>query len=267
MRRDGLYIASVSTHAPLAGCDQPLGQFILLQPVSTHAPLAGCDKKDAQNVPAFPVSTHAPLAGCDRSDGRFGSVRGVSTHAPLAGCDRARPRFCPRCSGFNSRAPRGVRPERFSTAHPSFCFNSRAPRGVRPPSACLPLSPFRFNSRAPRGVRLDYIVSYRLALGFQLTRPSRGATMCLWTDDTLRMFQLTRPSRGATPRLRSYSPSCRFQLTRPSRGATYAVPAIDANGVVSTHAPLAGCDGCNILFFAVCRRFNSRAPRGVRHRL
>ena len=39
-------------------------------------------------------------------------------------------------------------------------FNSRAPRGARPEYSCKPNPNNRFNSRAPRGARLGYTIPY-----------------------------------------------------------------------------------------------------------
>ena len=104
----------ISTHAPLARCDQQILKLMPLlsdfysrtscevrlyrphhlQPpwnISTHAPLARCD----QEVLCFlgypkKISTHAPLARCDIGNyGRLISL-GISTHAPLARCDSSR---------------------------------------------------------------------------------------------------------------------------------------------------------------------------------
>ena len=102
--------------------------------------------------------------------------------------------------------------------------------------------------------------------GFQLTRPSRGATIS-WIcfkpiseisthtplagrdpysliSEMYPIFQLTRPSRGATRRqLRARVGILRFQLTRPSRGAT--TPGGHPRKrlrEISTHTPLAGRD-------------------------
>ena len=77
-----------------------------------------------------------------------------------------------------------------------------------------------FNSHAPRGARHDCCMSCAARGTFQLTRPSRGATM--------------------TPCISSMR--CKFQLTRPSRGATLTAALKSMRTEISTHTPLAGRD-------------------------
>ena len=102
---------SISTHAPLAGCDEygralwttwidfnprtprgvrPVSALSCAQHslISIHAPLAGCDGLDLRRAANPGISTHAPLAGCDKGLRLFAAMMAISTHAPLAGCDR-----------------------------------------------------------------------------------------------------------------------------------------------------------------------------------
>ena len=55
-----------------------------------------------------------------------------------------------------------------------------------------------------------------------------------------------------------------FQPTHPSRGATLGLALILLSAIISTHAPLAGCDpSCRCSSASRCD-FNPRTPRGVR---
>ena len=82
------------------------------------------------------------------------------------------------------------------------------------------------------------------SIGFQSTRPMRGATRG-WTTVVFTVsFQSTRPMRGATVTLCPSSVVVtRFQSTRPMRGATLCgrrlVPLLPG---ISIHAPHAGRD-------------------------
>ena len=104
-------------------------------------------------------------------------------------------------------------------------------------------------------------------LQFQLTHPSRGATILMLLHNLLiRAFQLTHPSRGATSFLFVLVRRLIFQLTHPSRGATQGrwlgYAQFDR---ISTHTPLAGCDaGRTRRAHNVIADFNSHTPRGVR---
>ena len=98
----------VSTHAPLARCDD----FVVLHPdghyVSTHAPLARCDRMADFTVPLTPVSTHAPLARCDRRHQPAICADGFQLTHLLRGATTTF-RTCLLCKCFNSRTSCEVR--------------------------------------------------------------------------------------------------------------------------------------------------------------
>ena len=79
--------------------------------------------------------------------------------------------------GFNSRAPRGARPDRRVNTYYNASFNSRAPRGARRP-----------------GLRGD--APSRM---FQFTCPSRSTTSIAASALSYTPFQFTCPSRSTTP--------------------------------------------------------------------
>ena len=190
--------------------------------ISIHAPLAGCDQKAALAVRQLDISIHAPLAGCDFfSPQLFQSFR-ISIHAPLAGCDRVRAWARWGCAYFNPRAPCGVRlalacGEEGRTTH----FNPRAPCGVRQVLANL----------------------VGAKLGFQSTRPLRGATVSRTPKQKKEAISIHAPLAGCDERLKGLSPD---------------------DLVISIHAPLAGCDCPCVVFGRPCLDFNPRAPCGVR---
>ena len=121
-------------------------------------------------------------------------------------------------------------------------FNPRAPRGARLGRKIDILILKHFNPRAPRGARQFHHHPADKDLGFQSTRPARGATF-------------TRLWRGG---------SNRFQSTRPARGATGIVYKDFANDTISIHAPREGRDIKRHLFHSFTAHFNPRAPRGAR---
>ena len=106
----GIGRGDISTHAPLARCDETAFPSARSQSISTHAPLARCDKFGPGRTTRPGISTHAPLARCDHGQCGTGGrgngfqlthlLRGatmasklgdwifpISTHAPLARCD------------------------------------------------------------------------------------------------------------------------------------------------------------------------------------
>ena len=101
----------------------------------------------------------------------------VSIHVPLAEHDIPTFVLVDSFSSFNSRAPRGARPDTHricSTA--GHCFNSRAPRGARPQGFSVRHRAERFNSRAPRGARPNKVQKARQARSFN-SRAPRGARL------------------------------------------------------------------------------------------
>ena len=78
-------------------------------------------------------------------------------------------------------------------------------------------------------------------------------------------FQSTHPLRGATQIRRAMPQSAKFQSTHPLRGATRPSCGSARPGLISIHAPLAGCDRLpNRAQRRQCH-FNPRTPCGVRH--
>ena len=79
----------------------------------------------------------------------------------------------------------------------------------------------------------------------------RGATRGESHIRKRRQFQLTHLLRGATrPSRRHRCRNPRFQLTHLLRGATPAIMDIPPMKWISTHAPLARCDGGTLRIFA-----------------
>ncbi len=80
-------------------------------------------------------------------------------------------------------------------------------------------------------------------------------------------FQLTHPSRGATMlNFNGGRYGREFQLTHPSRGATWVCPVCGCITPISTHTPLAGCDSGARSVLNLVLDFNSHTLRGVRQR-
>ena len=144
---------------------------------------------------------------------------------------------------FNSRAPRGARPEHDPGRYGSLGFNSRAPRGARHPKR----RDFRgahlgFNSRAPRGARHILLTIRSPAITFQFTCPSRSTTAISDLINSRSLVSIHVP-------LAEHDRSQGFEQTTPD---------------VSIHVPLAEHDLVQQHRGHIIRRFNSRAPRGAR---
>ena len=146
----------------------------------------------------------------------------VSIHAPRAGCDFCHFFVVTLLLSFNSRTPCGVRHPSATRPSGDTCFNSRTPCGVRRLStrACLVLYA-RFNSRTPCGVRHNLTLCKNHYSRFQFTHPVRGATSV---------------SGDWTARAR------RFNSRTPCGVQHKALDVAKRMGVVSIHAPRAGCD-------------------------
>ena len=67
----------ISTHTPLARCDEKAAVTGNALKISTHTPLARCDIRSVLHHLSSPISTHTPLARCDRN------ILCISTVIPL----------------------------------------------------------------------------------------------------------------------------------------------------------------------------------------
>ncbi len=142
------FLACISIHAPLAGCDSKVNHCLrLCVVISIHAPLAGCDGVQPEGKPAaeafqsthplrgatvrvgggvrgVDISIHAPLAGCDVLLQIVIVVEhAISIHAPLAGCDQRLTLVCGLHPYFNPRTPCGVRQRKCTRFSAHFCDN------------------------------------------------------------------------------------------------------------------------------------------------
>ena len=168
--------------------------------ISIHAPRAGRDHLEGNRPEGWTISIHAPRAGRDKLTGLvqgsniiFQSTRPVRGATPcLAICRRKAHYFNPRapcgarrrkyrskseCASISIHAPRAGRDQRGLSAYPGHRdFNPRAPCGARPRLSSLSDEAVYFNPRAPCGARPAALLMVNLALGFQSTRPVRGAT-------------------------------------------------------------------------------------------
>ena len=82
------YNELISTHAPLARCDDRVAAVVELEKISTHAPLARCDLCSTNNCPLYNDFNSRTSCEVRLKRLRNGSmVTVISTHAPLARCD------------------------------------------------------------------------------------------------------------------------------------------------------------------------------------
>ena len=187
---------------------------------STH-PLRGATLSDAQKrVKAFSISIHAPLAGCDHALFVAIAFLRISIHAPLAGCDNTAR------AGAETANP-------FQSTHPL--------RGATIDTAQI-LAGIGFQSTHPLRGATDRLAKAGVDKLFQSTHPLRGATRPRGISFSANRFQSTHPLRGATRITAGASTRFRFQSTHPLRGATRKDVSCRADGNISIHAPLAGCD-------------------------
>ena len=225
----------ISTHAPLARCDGfPLD---VRQPrkISTHAPLARCDNLAARMKAGIYISTHAPLARCDRTLGQLKYASRISTHAPLARCDACWWTISD-VREISTHAPLARCDVMLLYRGVSRYFNSRTSCEVRRCPLCCCLVCIRISTHAPLA-RCDISPQrFQGRAEFQLTHLLRGATVF---DDNGRL-------------------DTAFQLTHLLRGATWNPTTLISRSWISTHAPLARCDGYQAEHWTDVFHFNSR---------
>ena len=187
----------------------------------------------------------------------------ISIHAPLAGCDTEHD--LPAALGdiyFNPRTPCGVRHRLGRTAGHQLAISIHAPlAGCDYHPFCVIFPASDFNPRTPCGVRRSILKRMRRHFLFQSTHPLRGATRHRrgWPHRSGH-FNPRTPCGVRLHNARCVYVSQTFQSTHPLRGATrIAVPGHDA-GLISIHAPLAGCDGSDVELFDVAGAISIHAP-------
>ncbi len=170
----------------------------------------------------------------------------ISTHAPHAECDTDAWAVYENTNNISTHAPHaecdviGINP---STKRKN--ISTHAPHAECDLSRIVSITfMLYFNSRTPRGVRPASPIPPLWCSKFQLTHPTRSATALSAGYLKNMQFQLTHPTRSATDELWDGLELWVFQLTHPTRSAT------------SRAEPPAWAH----------YNFNSRTPRGVRHR-
>ena len=168
-----------------------------------------------------------------------------STH-PVRGATAERPWSPSSPRDFNPRTPCGVR-RGYAPIYARQNFISiHAPRAGCDATVCVPRWIARvFQSTHPvRGATVDQVVDLGCVV-FQSTHPVRGATVYdTYSIIVPTRFQSTHPVRGATMRCRRPAPTpCNFNPRTPcgvrrQRGRDHL-----PRGLISIHAPRAGCDG------------------------
>ena len=122
-------------------------------------------------------------------------------------------------------------------------FNPRTPCGVRRTCRRGPARRPYFNPRTPCGVRLGYKIYFDISQIFQSTHPLRGATLTSAAiSRSCRRFQSTHPLRGATESRRSPAETGLISIHAPLAGCDRRTCHADVTDQISIHAPLAGCD-------------------------
>ena len=143
-----------STH-PVRGATSSLQRTRSSATISIHAPRAGCDPGRCATEMGVPrISIHAPRAGCDQNDGSNCDNAVISIHAPRAGCDRSAGGNSATVLYFDPRTPCGVRLKPFSPKQRRLIFRSTHPvRGATTEECALLFHPAHFDPRTPCGVR------------------------------------------------------------------------------------------------------------------
>ena len=126
-----------------------------------------------------------------------------------------------------------------------------------------------FNPRTPHGVRQAMTDVHCGCKGISTHAPLTGCdTSAGWPSLFRYRFQPTHPSRGATVLTPYRARPMQFQPTHPSRGATIDSTCYVGGLVISTHAPLTGCDEVIDSQTGEIKQFQSTHPvRGATFRL
>ena len=280
----------ISIHAPLAGSDLAAIFFSPVFLISIHAPLAGSDysyefkglavKKFQSTLPSRGATNPSNLLAhldhyfnprSPRGERRIFLKTvtlgaGISIHAPLAGSDILHRRPPSSSSRFQSTLPSRGATELYALRSRRYVISIHAPLAGSDSS-----SPIRsrrcvnFNPRSPRGERPAPPISSAMALAFQSTLPSRGATMSARAISFLLQISIHAPLAGSddVPDNR-HNPRCYFNPRSPRGERLGSFGQCLDLGLISIHAPLAGSDQSRGWIWPRNTNFNPRSPRGER---
>ena len=278
-----------STHPSRGATQQTSGQSGAAS-ISIHAPLAGCDRPQQEAARSPRNFNPRTPRGVRRAADPHPAVRGaISIHAPLAGCDAVPRRRIRPIHHFNPRTPRGVRQTRATQGTSSYIFQSTHPsRGATRPKGLLSVRAV-ISIHAPlAGCDIHQNRALLYGSKFQSTHPSRGATSMRRGRPRLgRDFNPRTPrgvrrggprERGADARISIHAPlaGCdddqgpidkragAISIHAPLAGCDRRRPQVPRRAAISIHAPLAGCDACISSLPLEAFYFNPRTPRGVR---
>ena len=189
----------------------------------------------------------------------------VSIHVPLAEHDSNAGWLMFSQSSFNSRAPRGARPQGTRRDPLSLLFQFTCPSRSTTKARTAFTTPQRVSIHVPLAEHdKPFYIEAREDIKFQFTCPSRSTTCPTRAALVPRGFQFTCPSRSTTVFLSRYRLSRTFQFTCPSRSTTSERVELNKQIRVSIHVPLAEHDSFKNLRATAAQSFNSRAPRGAR---
>ena len=149
------------------------------------------------------------------------------------------------CLHFNSHTPHGVRLFDVGDVLTSYMISTHTPHtGCDSSQVSVPYLSRNFNSHTPHGVRLKFKEEYEYELDFNSHTPhgvrhgSRGAQFVLSS------FQLTHPTRGATLLRGLMTFPLLISTHTPHTGCDSAQRKQVKAKEISTHTPHTGCDKC-----------------------
>ena len=243
INRDDVDAIFQSTH-PLRGATGFLPDTQSRATISIHAPLAGCDTSGSYDFylvyhfnPRTPcgVRRTVPVAALDLN--RF-----QSTH-PLRGATGAA-RSSRSCAGyFNPRTPCGVRPFSAATVSPPSAFQSTHPLRGATSTLTVRRTHTRFQSTHP----LRGATSWRRRWGnfrrISIHAPLAGCDAAACTAGQSACISIHAPLAGCDhPTVAGWAWSRAISIHAPLAGCDLMAGSITNDLTISIHAPLAGCD-------------------------
>ena len=215
------------------------------------------------------ISTHAPLAGRDEIVVLLhGHITNFNPRAPCGARHPSQTYKRPKELDFNPRAPCGARLDASVTVTPAAAdFNPRAPCGARQVSSVhFPARTRNFNPRAPCGARHKRVFGvHRDAIHFNPRAPCGARLAGRRKITTMLGFQPTRPLRGATAGW-AVTGSGTSEISTHAPLAGRDIKGGDVLSVSADFNPRAPCGArrTKLADTEAALDFNPRAPCGAR---
>ena len=163
---------------------------------------------------------------------------------------------------FNSHTPHGVRQVNYMGMIGNLAISTHTPHTGCDDEQDSPQQRFKdFNSHTPHGVRHLLGVCCLLFQRFQLTHPTRGATICnVYPAAPVVCISTHTPHTGCDPIVVTFAGVIVISTHTPHTGCDGRMIKFALEHIISTHTPHTGCDPISLWKWNLITRISTHTP-------